>query len=407
MKYFLTALAIATVAGVTLTGGARVAHGELVFEDQLKANGTDAGTFQGNQAGNDAPQARSEERKDLSKSEMLRRQRLREELKNEDLLTTKLEELRLKDEMKRTDQLLGSGVNKEQEKPAPIQELRVGSAAVETPAAMPASAAVAPVPLNPAVNTAAIVSAQVQPGAQTSMATVPVLPNEEGEMENNRVSITPRIGISNITNSANTFYEISSKYSLGGDISVDVTDHIAFTAGYTYSAYLLSAGSAFMAPAGYKLQQLQLNDNSITAGMRGYLLGMKSRVRPFIGGGVGYRKGFINYDEAARRYFSSPDTLQDVEISGFSGNAEAGLEFRLSKSLSLVGSFRYFTMLSSSQNVPVNANGFINAGMVPGGYYYGGLSPYASAADYQKYQAADSLAKNSFYQLMAGVSLSF
>ena len=58
-----------------------------------------------------APQMAQEsqpEVQSLSKTELMRRERTREELKNEDILQERLEELRLRDEKRRTDQLLGT-----------------------------------------------------------------------------------------------------------------------------------------------------------------------------------------------------------------------------------------------------------------------------------------------------------
>ena len=54
-----------------------------------------------------ADSAPATEVQSLSKTELMRRERTRTELKNEDLLQERLEELRLRDEKKRTDQLLG------------------------------------------------------------------------------------------------------------------------------------------------------------------------------------------------------------------------------------------------------------------------------------------------------------
>ncbi|MBI3542920.1 MAG: hypothetical protein HY075_06580, partial [Deltaproteobacteria bacterium] len=104
MKIFGYAAALAVAATVTLSGP-KLAYGELVFEDDLK-----------NDAAPAAQQKRADDAASLTKAEEMRRHRLRQELKNEDLLTQKLEELRLKDEMKRTDELSGgnavSGVSK-------------------------------------------------------------------------------------------------------------------------------------------------------------------------------------------------------------------------------------------------------------------------------------------------------
>ena len=53
----------------------------------------------------------ADDMKNMNRSELLRRQRVREELRNEDALQERLEELRLRDEKRRTDQILGNGAN--------------------------------------------------------------------------------------------------------------------------------------------------------------------------------------------------------------------------------------------------------------------------------------------------------
>ena len=49
------------------------------------------------------------ETENMSKAELMRRERQREELKNEDILQERLEELRLRDERRRTDEVLNAG----------------------------------------------------------------------------------------------------------------------------------------------------------------------------------------------------------------------------------------------------------------------------------------------------------
>lgn len=408
MKYLNYAVAIAVATGITF-GNMKSAHADLVFEDDLKPSVKSED--QSSEA--HGVQKRAEEKENLSKSETMRRQRLREELKNEDLLTQKLEELRLKDEMKRTDELLGSGVKKADD--SVMQEQRVGSAAAEsktmqTPMAqLPAPAALASSPGS-------------EPVAPTNQTVAEVKPAEEKDEFSNRVSITPRFGTASLTNS---IYDVSAKFSTGLGISVDVTDYIAFEGGYSYSSYSLGAGSSMM-PTGFNqsyLQTINMNDNVIDVGMKVYLLSSKSRVRPFLGGGGAYRRGYVNYDEKTQAFIKSynPYAAQDVEISGFAGFVETGLEFKLTKAISITGMFRYFNLLSSKQSNPLDPNAFLNSqGYGYFGYGGGAMTPYSGMVATPGYggyglgysndtrsQAGEALAKNNFYQLSVGVSVSF
>lgn len=414
--YYHYAATMVVAAGITFSG-LKPAYGELVFEDDL--NGKPA--TQSQDAGSEA-QKRIEDQKNLSKSEMMRRQRMREELKNEDLLTQKLEELRLKDEIKRTDEILGSGISKKASEQQDgnareaLQEQRVGSATQVTQASERGAQA------NPALASTAVGGngAPTESGANQTVALMQ--PKEESEEESNRVSITPRFGTGSITNS---IYDVSAKLAAGLGIMVDVSDHIAFTAGYTYSSYSLGAGTAVSYGFGANntyLQTVNMNDNVIDVGARGYLLGQRSKVRPFLGGGVAYRRGYVNYDDRTQKflksYYNSPTAAQDVEISGFAGYVETGLDFKITKAISLTGSFRYFNMFSSSQSRPLDPAVFLNQNGYSYYGYSGGLSPYYGALGSNGYsgygysndvrsQASDALAKNNFYQLMAGVTVSF
>lgn len=400
MKTLTVLSAIAVAAGIILTG-MRSARAELVFESDLQAGALPTETVAAapaqTQVKLEAPAAKADPTDaEVSRAEMMRRQRMREELKNEDLLTTKLEELRLKDEMKRTEQILGSGEKKEETtQPAVMQEVRVGSAAAE---AAPASSTVTAV-------TTAPVAVSAAPVTMTAFS------DKESESELlGRVSLSPRGGLSSITNSV---YDISSKFSFGFDLSVDATDHIAFLAGYTYSSYNIGPGStlSYLGQVPFGFRQVQLNDNTINLGMRAYILGPRSKVRPFAGAGVGYRIGHINFDEKTRQYaMTNPyglvnSQVQDVDVTGFTGSLETGIEFRLTKSIALSGTFRYYTLLSSRQSNPISPYGFMGSPLV-GGYSAGLAYPGYGFGD-ERTTTADAVAKNSFYQLMAGVSVSF
>ena len=385
MKFIRSTLMLAVAASVTF-GNLRTAYGELVFEDDLNTS---------TQASSEDIQPRVDERKDLSKSEVMRRQRLREELKNEDLLTQKLEELRLKDEMKRTDELLGSGINKSGavvEQSMPLQEERIGSAQA--------------LPNEQLANTNVGLN-----GAPVAMntTTAEVEVKAEDENDGTQLNVGPRFGTASIMDS---MYDVGAKYSLGADITVDVTDHIAFTAGYTYATYSMGAGQTLvMYPQ--QAKKLEINDNVINVGIRGNFLGIKSRVRPFAGVGFAYRKGYVNYDKQTRDYIRQYDQYgaQDVDMTGFAGYIEAGLEFKVVKSISVSASFRYFNMLSSRQSSQVNPNAFYS-GNAYGSPYYGaastgyGYSPYAYN-DGSKERAGQTLSESNFYQLHAGVSVNF
>lgn len=339
-----------------------------------------------------------EQSKKVSKSEALRRHRVREELKNEDLLQQKLEELRLRDEMKRTQQINLSGVEKETPKPAPaaqetLPEQRVGSAATEQPVVKPSAPAVVPAAIGP--------TSQLDGKSSTDMSAV----KEESTEWVNRVTINPRGGLSNVTNSN---FDIQSRYAVGAAIGVDFTEHFSFEGSYTFSKYDLGAGSAIANPYTYSLQKLQFNDNVFDIGGKAYILDTKSRVRPFVGTGVSYRRGYVNYDERTLSILRNVGAnTSDVQISSFSGYIETGLDFQITKNIAFTAAFKYFNVFSSSQSNPIDPNAFVNPYGATGGYGYGYGSAYGVGYADPRTSAGQSLAANNFYQILGGMAVSF
>ena len=86
-----------------------------------------------------APAASTPEVQNLSKTELMRRERVRVELRNEDVLQERLEQLRLRDEKHRTDELIAG---------KPLDETAVTTTAA-APAATPALQNQLVVPLRP------------------------------------------------------------------------------------------------------------------------------------------------------------------------------------------------------------------------------------------------------------------
>lgn len=389
MNLFKYTLALAVAAGITF-GGLKVAHGELVFEDDLSSSDEAIEEVEQPKAS-----SRVKERENLTKSEMMRRQRLREELKNEDLLTTKLEELRLQDEVRRTKEILGSGINKEEAVVEPVKEERIGSAAQP----------MAPGE-NPQLTAVGLNGAPAAPNAMTAEAELPA----DDEDKTSRISIMPRGGMSGI---AGSMYDMESKYSFGLTLSADVGDHVAFTAGYTYSAYSVGAGSTLAYYNPQYMKRIEFNDNVIDLGARGHLFGIKSKVRPFAGGGFAYRKGYVNYDSETRNRIRQYEAYgaQDVDISGFSSYLELGVEFKLTKAISVVGLGRYFHLLSYRQSSQVNPNAFYGGNAYNPYYGAAAVGPYSyspySYNDGSRERAGEDLAKSNFFQIMAGVSINF
>lgn len=319
----------------------------------------------------------------LSKAENLRRHRMRAELKNEDLLTQKLEELRLKEEMKRTEELLAQKTDLSAHPQAvamtmtspPVQEQAVGSFQQEQ------SATVAN----------AQIEAELKNQAVDSEAT-----------EQTHYSFIPKVGLSGITSSN---YDLQSQYSFGLGVQVDLIPQLVLAGSYTFSNYTLGAGKAVYFPMGFNanaLQRLGMDDHLVDIGLRWYAM-KGTKVKPFIGAGLAYRRGFVNYDARTQAYVRQFDPIgaQDVQIIGMANTIELGLDVELSKRFALTGSFKYFNMLTSRQSSPLNPNAFVNPNTA---MYYQNYGPL-SDINGNKTSTSTELSGNNFYQLMFGVMI--
>ncbi len=348
--------------------------------------------------------AASSEALNFSKTELLRRERMREEVKNEDVLQERLEELRLRDEQKRTDQILVAPVanNNSELKSAQAQTIQNGSGNLQ----IQTESVVAPLSAVP--SNIAIATATSEPKKETE--------NKDSKMG---VSLSPKVGMSTMTSTQ--IFKIDSRYSAGVGLGVDVSDHVSLDVGYSYNEYGVSYTSydpyfnQLLYYANNSLNRdhfdtVAMKQNVIDAGLKLHVLGLDSRIRPFIGGGGAYSKSYINYDERVIQIMNqSPGWSQyakDYEASSFLGYLSTGLDVKVGDSISIGATFKYYKVLSARENQPLNPNGMY------GGYnngYYPGYYPnyYGSSMDYEKSQVAGSLARSCFYTITGGVSFSF
>jgi len=352
----------------------------------------------------------SEATQNLSRSELLRRQRMREELKNEDLIQERLEELRLRDEKGRTTNILADE-KKSEEAPAPVnpmlEEKVVGSAAADMSSQQVQQDSISMTQSSATQTQGAAVSSQV---AQNSQSTL------DAKEEKISIGITPRAGLSSMSSTSG--FDIESRYSVGLGLDVGVADNLSFEIGYQFSEYGLK-----YAPTNTFVQWLEsynngyynsssnrdthvLKQNVFDMGIKLYLLGRDSRFRPYVGGGGGYARTYLNYDQRyinLMKQYGYQQYTSDYELSQYLGYLSTGFDIQLSKSISVGAGFKYYTVLSSSENQS------INNGALLGGYYYGGYSYlpnfYNNASD--KDLIGGSISRSSFYSVMAGVTFQF
>jgi outer membrane protein W len=339
----------------------------------------------------------------------MRRERTRTELKNEDLLQERLEELRLRDEKRRTDQLLGA----EGAGAAAGQQLGGTANMNVAPDALSVQGVVAPVTDHPGEvlnapvptaaqgqaqgpNVAAYTASPYTPAAQAQIAGGQSITAQQAvpsaDSDHTKFTISPRAGVS-IMNVDNAF-TVSGKGAAGVGLGMGVTDSLSVEVGYTYAEYGIGlANSAY-------IQQMytgtsdtyDLKQNIFDIGLKMDLLSSDSRFRPYIGGGAAYSKGYLNYPTSVTQMYQAYNAnfSPDFESSDFLGYLSAGFDAQVSKTVAVGLNFRYYKVFSDSENENLTYGSFYSGGVDPG-----------------KLMTGTQLAQSSFYSILGNVSFSF
>ena len=321
----------------------------------------------------------------LSKSELMRRERMREEMKNEDVLQERLEALRLKDEQKRSDQILA---------------LPVSNAVAPVTASVPMKEEI----VSPGLAPTPMVVASATPGKSDQISTVQAASVTSADAtstapaeQKTSVIIAPRGGLTEIN--ASSQFNVQPRFTAGLGLGVAASDHLVMEVGYTYSEFGASNNS--VSAANYyqpglpnnAFQSLVVKQNVFDLGMKVYILGSDSKIRPFIGGGGSYSKTFVNYDPTIVNFYNSAgNTLmtQDVQLSSYLGYLSTGIDVQITKSISIGAMFKYYQVLSSTYQ-----------SQSPTSMYGSAYTP-----DIDKQMLGNSLQNSSFHSITAGASFS-
>jgi opacity protein-like surface antigen len=324
-------------------------------------------------------------------SEILKEERVRYETRNNDEVQKQLELLRIRDEKRRLDRLLGetdgtSGSDTIQA--APMREETVGELKQEMiPTAQPGVQRGAPTPAD-------------GESSATYNASLEV------EDDSTKVLLSPRFGFSNFTG-ANLGDTIRPNFSMGAQISLIVSENMAADIGYTYNSFSLGAGAGMntgypMPNYGYGFQYgypgvvpylpgnmqniYTMRQHMFDFGMRFYLLNEKMKLRPFVGGGGAYSRGTVNFDQAimqsSQQFSNSPGG--DYIMDSFLGTLSGGVDFKLSKQVTLGMMAKYYFPLSTNRR-------FSN----PFQYTYSYMDP--------REMIGAALADSGMYSIMVGI----
>jgi hypothetical protein len=412
------------------------AKGELVYESEQPAQVAQAApTTQ--VVTHVAPQAIAtqstatsvEDSANLTKRELMRRERMRAELQNEDVLQERLEELRLRDERKRSDNVMGiaatSGLteNNRQTAVAPIEQQVVTAPVTERPAM---------------VQTQTVASI-------TPVATVETKLGETGE-ESSSIMFSPRFGLLGMNNPG---WDVRPYYSAGLALGFSASDNLVIELGYSYNEMGINVASSnpivnqlnsmyatglggFGGYGGYgggmgagingnnngfginSFETQVMKKHIFEAGVKVQLLGRDSKVRPFIGGGLAYDRGSINYNQRILNNLApmfggmggmagAGIGTQPYEIASFEGFVQAGIDFKVSKTIQVGLLGKYYGVFSSRENSVLNNMAFYGPGSV--GMYGGQYLLAANGID--KQVVGGTLASIGFYQILGSVTFSF
>ena len=251
----------------------------------------------------------------------MRRERVREELRNEDVLQERLEQLRLRDEKRRTDELI-AGKPLDQQTPAAPGVQQAPGLQNELVVAAPTSQ-----PGQPgAVGQAPVVASAYPPGTaypgavpnpnpgqpiytdqvtSTASMTTSVANNPEGSSDKTTIMITPHAGLSNLN--VNNAFQVDPHFSAGIGLAIAATDNLAFEAGLQLqpvrdqprleqsvrgaAAELLRGhGSGKSGHAEPEPERVRSRDEALASGS-----GVEGSSVPRAGGA--YSKGYLNYSQ--------------------------------------------------------------------------------------------------------------
>ncbi len=339
-------------------------------------------------------------------SEKNREKRGFQESMNNELVIQKLEEKRLKQEEKLTAEINKRFTIEEEAAgtAAPVmKEQAVVKPIADAPGSASASYGMTAAPQAEVAAAKPIVQDSVTVNqSSTNMSVAPLAGKPEGEKAvKSGISITPKAGLSTISNSS---YDITSKFALGVGLGFDVSDNVAVELGYVYGEnalklnYVPGAFGAYYSP--YTTQrELVYKSNTFDIGMKLYLSGLDAKVRPFVGGGLAYTVGFVNYDSKSIQELQASGAglrTGDYQLNQFQGALQAGLELKVGTNVTIGATYKLLKPLNSSES---------DDGLQAGGFY--GAPNVAAIANYDKQQLRGTIRDSATQMVLVGASIQF
>lgn len=340
-------------------------------------------------------------------SEKSKEKRGFQESMNNELVIQKLEDKRLKQEEKLTAEInkrftleedapagTAAPVMKEESVVKPISDATDVSSASYGMSAAPKADASAAKP---------IMQDQVSIyQSSTNMSVAPMTVKPEGEKAGKSgISITPKAGLSTISNDA---YDITSRFALGVGLGFDVSDNVGVELGYAYGENALRLNYV---PGAYGAtynafttsRELVYKSNTFDMGMKLYLSGLDARVRPFVGAGLAYTVGFVNYDARTLSELQAAGAglrTNDYQLNQFQGALQTGLELKIGSNVSIGATYKLLKPLNSTET---------EDGLQAGGFY--GAPNVSAMANYDKQALRGTIRDSAIHMVLVGASIQF
>jgi hypothetical protein len=270
---------------------------------------------------------------------------------------------------------------------------------------------------------------QMATSATASVSQTEVHPAVESAPRPLKFSFTPKGGAAVFMGLQG--FQITPRYSLGGNLSLEFNEYVALEAGYSYNESSVGIGSSnpwvnyinqFTSMYDPNMATYLYRQHVADLSAKIFVLGAKYRVRPFVTAGLGYARGMMNYDRdilALMQQAGLGVYAASYQTDSLLGQVGGGVDIVLSKNVSLGASFKYNHALASRENAPLYGPAFGGYGA---GYTYGGMSPYgysgyntgvayqnaaAMATDPNKAFSGGSLARTGFFSIYGSITITF
>jgi hypothetical protein len=244
------------------------------------------------------------------------------------------------------------------------------------------------------ISSAELMESEPKPAPKTrSITDISTVQNTYGVETEERQSISvyaaPFGGMTAMV--GNDSADSSPQYTLGGSVGLLISNNMLVELSYDH------AETAFSNPRINSIQSVSfvpntnmmtLKQNTISGGARLFILGRESRVRPFVGGGVSYTKGTLNYSGFyASAVAGQSQYTAAMDIKQYQGFGELGAEIAITKNLVASLSFAMSGVLSSSTS--------------------GNDATTANNYDPSRQDVANSVSRTASYLVAGGVGIYF